>query len=76
MRTGLVLAPGKVTVLGKDTEQGAMDSESQVGSGEEWASPERMAFSWKSEGITRSVVAGPLQQEAEVSAEGQRPYCR
>ena len=26
MRTGLVLAPGKVTVLGKDTEQGAMDS--------------------------------------------------
>ena len=45
MRTGLVLAPGKVTVLGKDTEQGAMDSESQVGSGEEWASPERMAFS-------------------------------
>ena len=45
MRSSLVLAPGKVTVLGKDTEQGAMDSESQGGSGEEWASPERMAFS-------------------------------
>lgn len=45
MRSGLVLAPGKVTDLGKDAEQEAWTLSESGGSGEEWALPERTAFS-------------------------------
>ena len=39
MRSGLVLAPGKVTDLGKDAEQEAWTLSESRGSGEEWALP-------------------------------------